>query len=270
MESKKTKFLRFLVLIFSIVFIASACAACVYLIWEKAPGSDGSEIYTFFISGLDEQTYSTEINYIMKIDTLNHTIDVVPYPKDTLLNIDFQIRKLGSVYYGAVRNNIEPWKAVSVQLEKMLGFELNGYAFIPVSVFNDFLTDGKINDITTFFSVLNSATETNLSASNIAFLTRQSVSIDENAISYFDFPSKTMKIQGYPYEVIELDEWIEIINSHLNPGEITVTAENLDIVYACDEGVNATNELIGSWYYDNIDEELIEGGESYENTDSEY
>lgn len=261
MESTKTKVFRVLLLILSIALIAGACIACVYLVWEKAPENMSEDnVYTFFISGIDEQSYSTEINMLIKMKVDEKAIEIVSFPRDTLLNIDFEIRKLGSVYYGAARNGGDPWKAVSNQLSHILGFDVDAYAFIPKSVFGEFIEDDKIADITTFFSVLNNATETNLKDSNIAYLTRHSVDIPEESVFYYSLPTQPAIIRGYSYEIIRLGDWIAILNTHLNPTDRTITEEDLDIVYLDGETVAATKELLGSWYYDNINQELNEGG----------
>ena len=263
-ESKKVKFLRVLLLILSIALIAAIALACAYLVWEKAPGGDSKDVFTIFISGIDEQNYSTDINMLIKIDTEKQSIDVVVVPPDTLLNIDFQIRKLPNVYLGAVKNGKDAWKSIDEQLVRIIGFEVDAYAFIPKSVFLEFITDGRIEDMTTFFSILNSSTDTNLTASNIAFLTRQSVDLDEEAVSYYWLPTYSKVIRGYNYEVINLPEWIEMLNRHLNSTGDMISADSLDIVYMDGEAFAGTKELLGTWYYDNINEELYEGGNSDE------
>ena len=110
--------------VFAIVMIA---AYSVYMLWEKAPdvepeappaASSGSntdeiepvspdrqqDVYTFLLVGNDDGNGNTDTIIVGRLDTVNHTMDFVSIPRDTLVNLDWNVRKINAVYAGTANS----------------------------------------------------------------------------------------------------------------------------------------------------------------------
>ena len=57
-------------------------------------------VYTILLAGNDDGTGNTDTIMVGKIDTVRHTIDFVSIPRDTIINVEWDNRKLNSVYWG--------------------------------------------------------------------------------------------------------------------------------------------------------------------------
>ena len=57
---------------------------------ERIPGK-----YTFLVFGLDDS--NTDVIISLTFDTINHTMDVVSIPRDTLMNVPWNIRRANSI-----------------------------------------------------------------------------------------------------------------------------------------------------------------------------
>ncbi|MBP5169716.1 MAG: LCP family protein, partial [Oscillospiraceae bacterium] len=55
-------------------------------------------VYTILIVGVDQISESTDTMMVCRFDTNSHKIDCVNIPRDTLINVAWDLRKLNSVY----------------------------------------------------------------------------------------------------------------------------------------------------------------------------
>ena len=56
-------------------------------------------------------------------------------------------------------------------------------------------------------------------------------------------------VHSLSYTFVELYDWLDMINAHLNPYTTPITAANVDIVYRSGGSICCTGELRGAWYY---------------------
>ena len=92
-------------------------------------------VYTFLFAGSDDGTGNTDVIMVGRLDTVRHTANFVSIPRDTLINVDTPIRKLNSVYWGAVNNGGSGAEALLRHVKKLTGFEADCYAVISLEAF---------------------------------------------------------------------------------------------------------------------------------------
>ena len=78
--------------------------------------------------------------------------------------------------------------------------------------------------------------ETDLSLGNLMWFAQQFMGIDSEDINVLMIPNAAANIGGVWYQVIQLEGWLEMVNTHLNPSSREVREENLR-VFAWKNGV---------------------------------
>jgi len=112
-----------------------------------------------------------------------------------------------------------------------------------------FLTLGSIPNIQKLAKLLEEGTDTNLSAANIAWFVRQFLQCDSEDISFSTAPNVPEMVAGLSYTFLDLEPWLELVNSSLSPYKSPVTEANVDLVYLSGGNVKCTRQLQGAWYY---------------------
>lgn len=92
-------------------------------------------IYTVLLAGVDMYTGHTDTILVGRVDTKAHKMDFVSIPRDTLLNMDGDMRKINAVYYQATQLEKDGMQALKVRVEELIGFELDCYALIDLDAF---------------------------------------------------------------------------------------------------------------------------------------
>ncbi len=167
MNKKKKLILRILLSVLGTLAVLCIAVFSFYMAWEKAPdldpvapstkpvgnksdkknNSDSDEaafdteredgIYTFLLVGNDDGTGNTDTIMVGKLDTNEHKIDVVNIPRDTLINVDWSVRKINSVYWGSKNSGGNGIDALNTHIKNITGFEPDCYAIIDLGVFID-------------------------------------------------------------------------------------------------------------------------------------
>lgn len=100
-----------------------------------APESDATHregVYTFLISGIDVVGYHNDTNLVGMFDTVEHKLNIVSLPRDMLVNINLNIKKINQPYAAAKNNNQDATKALIDTVSDVLGYEVDMYAFINI------------------------------------------------------------------------------------------------------------------------------------------
>ena len=161
MTGKSKKILALICSVVAVLFILIFSA---YSIWEKAPPiqADPSEtmqieqnpeptedpgipfdtkrqdgIYTLLLVGNDDGNGNTDTIISARFDTKSHKIDCVSIPRDTLINENWNIRKINSVYWSDIYAGGNGIDALRSQVKRLLGFDVDCYAVIDLNVFVD-------------------------------------------------------------------------------------------------------------------------------------
>ncbi len=86
----------------------------------------------------------------------------------------------------------------------------------------------KIDD---FADIFKKYVDTDLSAQNIVWYVQQLMNLKEGDITFITLPENyNDSVKGLSYCTIKLDEWLEVINEYINPFNVEITAENLNVI----------------------------------------
>ncbi len=94
-------------------------------------------VYTILLVGNDDGNGNTDTIMICKMNTKLHTMDFVSIPRDTLINVNWDIRKINSVYWTSRYYGENGIDALRQQIKKLIGFDVDCYAVIDLNVFVD-------------------------------------------------------------------------------------------------------------------------------------
>ena len=281
-------------------------------------------VYTILLVGLDQMSMSTDTILVGRVDTKTHEMNFVSIPRDTIINVDTDIRKINTVYPGSVAFGGNGIDALKKQVQWLTGFQVDCWAVLDLMTFielideiggvdfdvpveidyyfddiewhlhvhldpgyqhldgiqamavcrdrqsyiaadlqrinvqHDFLktcmdqmiTAGNIPHAGAVIRILSENLKTNLSSGNIAWFLRQALMCKKEDIHFDTMPVDTAELQGYSYAIPRLYEWIDMINTKLNPYEDPVSQWQLNVVYCDWPGhYTGTNGLEGPWYY---------------------
>ena len=94
-------------------------------------------VYTLLLVGNDDGTGNTDTMLVCRFDTVNHEINIANIPRDTIVNVDWPVRKLNSVYWAAESGNGEGIDALRMHIRWLTGFDVDCYAVVDLDVFVD-------------------------------------------------------------------------------------------------------------------------------------
>ena len=159
-NNKRLFFSAFLTLL-GVFAIAAIALYCVYMLWEKAPDVEPEapkaisaekdtdsgveavspdrqqDSYTILLVGNDDGNGNTDTIIVGRLDTVNHTMDFVSIPRDTIVNLDWNVRKINAVYAGTANSGGVAIDGLKAQIRNLIGFNVDCYAVIDLNVFVD-------------------------------------------------------------------------------------------------------------------------------------
>ena len=161
----------------------------------------------------------------------------------------------------------DPGQNLSIHVQK--GYQhLNGYQTMGVFRFRNTYANGDIGRIDVQHQLLKAMTSqflklhnipnlnklidiyekdvtTNLSAGNVMFYVKEFLKLDESAISFETIPANYSGTKnGMSYVFIHVDEWLDYLNTWLNPYTEEITSADVDILYESNGQVVATSGTV--------------------------
>ena len=295
---------------------------------EGAPATLNENMYTFLVVGVDQVGGNTDTMMVGRIDTENHTIDVVSLPRDTLVNVSWSVKKINTLYSADINSGGNGIDGLLDGLKDILGFGIDCYAVVDLEAFvelvdaiggvdynvpvsmnyydptqdlyinipageqhltgeealkvvrfrsgyasadigrigtqQDFLksvasqmlTLGNIPNLPTFIDIFEEYVETNMSTANLAYFARQFLMCKSENINFHTLPGNYGdSIKYLSYVSIYIDEWLEMVNSCLNPYDEPVTEANVNILtHSSSTGFYSTTGYVAGGvdsFYDN-------------------
>lgn len=106
------------------------------------------------------------------------------------------------------------------------------------------LSLGNLPQLPEMVRIVLDNTDTDLTAGNIAFYAQEFMKLDAEDIRFQTVPFDEVYIRGGSYVSIRLAEWVDMINTALNPFSVDVTEENLDVLTCSGEGFYSTTGSI--------------------------
>ena len=262
-------------------------------------------MYTFLIIGNDQGNGNTDTMMVGRLDTVNHKLNVINLPRDTMVNVSWAAKKISTIK--TFRN--KGMDGLVAGLSDVLGFEVDSYVSVDLKAFKALvdaiggvwfdvprnmnyddptqnlhihvskgyqLLDGEnalgvvrfregnnnsgyaggdidriamqqsflkalvkqclsaetlLKNVTEYAKIFKEYVETDLTVGNLVWYGQQIMQMGEGDISFQTLPANyNDSVRGLSYCTIKLDEWLEMINSCLNPYKEAVTAENVNIL----------------------------------------
>ncbi len=101
---------------------------------EEPGGEDSSSplkphFHTILVGGLDDDNGGSDTNLLVALDGENKTINVVSLPRDTLLDVEWSVKKLNSAYHhGGFSRTME-------EVSRLLGIPVMHYVTVNLKAF---------------------------------------------------------------------------------------------------------------------------------------
>ena len=92
-------------------------------------------VYTILLAGRDDASGNTDTILLGRLDTLRHGLDLVSIPRDTLVNLNWPVRKLNAVYAGTANSGDAPGEGLRREIRKLCGFTPDCCAVVDLGVF---------------------------------------------------------------------------------------------------------------------------------------
>ena len=102
---------------------------------EAIPTSRQDGVYTILLVGNDNGNGNTDTIILGKIDTVNHVMDFVSIPRDTLINTNWRVRRINTVYWGTKHGGGDGLEALKWQVSRLTGFRPDCVAVVDLEVF---------------------------------------------------------------------------------------------------------------------------------------
>ena len=110
---------------------------------------------------------------------------------------------------------------------------------------SQFLKRHNIPNLNKLIDIYEKDVTTNLSAGNVMFYVKEFLKLDESAISFETIPANyTGTKNGMSYVFIHVDEWLDYLNTWLNPYTKEITSADVDILYESNGQVVATSGTV--------------------------
>ena len=169
-DEKKRKRIRIAIMVLGGLGLALLTLYCALRIWERPPEVAAPEpteapalsatpaptptmepmpeglaydtsrqdgVYTVLLVGGDQISGNTDTILVGKVDTKKHEMNFVSIPRDTIINVDWDVRKLNSVYAGSLNNGGTGVDSLSMHIRRLLGFDVDCYGVIDLQTFVD-------------------------------------------------------------------------------------------------------------------------------------
>ena len=92
-------------------------------------------VYTLLLAGRDDASGCTDTILLARLDTRRHRLDLVSIPRDTLVNLDWKVRKLNAVYAGTANGGGDALEGLRRELRRLCGFSADACAVIDLELF---------------------------------------------------------------------------------------------------------------------------------------
>ena len=277
-------------------------------------------MYTFLIIGNDQGNGNTDTMMVGRLDTVNHKLNVINLPRDTLVNVPWAAKKISTI----MTFRGEGMDGLVDGLTDVLGFEVDSYISVNLKAFKALvdaiggvwfdvprnmnyddptqnlhihvskgyqLLDGEnalgvvrfregnnnsgyaggdidriamqqsflkallkqclsaetlLSNVTEYAKIFKEYVETDLTVGNLVWYGQQILKMGEGDITFTTLPANyNDSVRGLSYCTININEWLELLNSSLNPYKDAITVENLNVLTRDANGnLYATNGVI--------------------------
>ena len=100
------------------------------------PQSDANKrdgVWTFFIAGIDVVGNHNDTNMVGMFDTVNGKLNIVNLPRDMLVNVNLNIKKINQPYAADINNGGDGIDPLLECISDILGYSVDMYALIDIN-----------------------------------------------------------------------------------------------------------------------------------------
>ncbi len=94
-----------------------------------------SGVYTLLLAGRDDESGNTDSILFCRLDSRAHRLDLVSIPRDTLVNLDWPVRKINAVYAGTANSGGAAAEGLRREIRRLCGFAPDCCAVADLGVF---------------------------------------------------------------------------------------------------------------------------------------
>ncbi len=139
------------------LLVIAIIAACVFIYWKvttrppetvdipadaeatpqltDSPNRVIGRYYTVLVVGVDQLGANTDTIMVARYDAVEHKVNVISIPRDTLVNVPDPVKKINAVYSYATSDDEDGIDALMDEVEGICGFRPDNYVFIDTNVF---------------------------------------------------------------------------------------------------------------------------------------
>ena len=104
------------------------------------------------------------------------------------------------------------------------------------------LSLGNLTNLPQIIDLVLQNTDTDLTSGNMAFYAQEVFKLDSENIRFYTMPHENVYIRGGSYVSIQLQPWLDMINQCLNPFNVDITEENLNVITYGENGIYSTSD----------------------------
>ena len=272
-------------------------------------------VWTFFIAGIDVVGNHNDTNMVGMFDTVEGKLNIVSLPRDMLVNVDLNVKKINQPYAADINNGGDGVEPLLDCIADIIGYRVDMYALIDINaaaeivdaiggVYFDIPYDmdwdapdqdpplhihikagpqtldgenfvhamrfrmsndgsntyaggdieriqfqqellmaladqtlklgniGKIGDV---YNAIMDNMVTNVSLGNVMYLLEKFIGLSSDSITFQTIPNRMDgMIHGLNYVMPKIDEWLVMLNDCLNPFDVPITEENINMISLID------------------------------------
>jgi len=254
--------------------------------------------FTFLVFGIDDYT-NTDVIMVVAFDTSEYTLEVVSIPRDTMVNVSWNLKKANSIqsqmrhryrnendaeemamqatvdhFRDILGFNVDFWININmrgfitlinavgpIEFNVPRGVEgvpsgnqrLNGHQAMEVirqralyanadlgrvntqqnflqAAANQILARRNSISVTDYANVLIGNVKTNIQLNHLVWFGRELLKLDSSDINFTVMPGALDGARNQSYVAIDVDEWLEIVNSLLSPLTREITSDDVSIL----------------------------------------
>ena len=107
-----------------------------------------------------------------------------------------------------------------------------------------FISLGAIPNLGKVVQLVISSVDSDLTAANVAFFLRSAVQCRAEDVAFYTMPNRPADAGGLSYTFVEKDAWLALLNETLDPFDVPIGEENLDLVYIENGAFRSTRGFI--------------------------
>lgn len=97
--------------------------------------------------------------------------------------------------------------------------------------------ESLVTNLDDYIAIFQEYVKTDLTTGNMTWFAKEFLKLDMENIHFHTMPSNYSEmIYGFSYGTVLVDEWLEMLNEHLNPYDQPITLEDVDLIYRDENG----------------------------------